>query len=104
MVSIRGVKVEYTIAFALGILFLGLGIYGVFYLFTVELPLGRFSEVPFASAAGIFLGLILIRQAYPIFFPLPKSSISQSKICSSCGALLDETAEVCEKCKRKIEE
>lgn len=102
--SVRGVKAEYIIVFALGIVFLALGIYGVFYLFTVELPSGHFSEIPFGAAAGIFLGLIMIRQTYPIFFPLPKSGASRSRICPFCGAIAAEDAEVCEKCKQKLED
>jgi ribosomal protein L40E len=101
--SVRGVKAEYIICFALGFLFLILGVYGMYYLLAVELPSGYFSKLPFAAIAAIILGALLIWQTYPIFFPLPKSSVSQSKVCSFCGALATEDAEVCEKCKRQLE-
>jgi hypothetical protein len=104
MVSVRGIKAEYIIVFTSGIVFLALGIYGVFYLFTVELPSGHYSELPFGAAVGIFLGLILIWQTYPIFFSLSKSKASGTIVCPYCGALTAEDAAVCEKCKRELDD
>jgi ribosomal protein L40E len=102
--SVRGVTAEYIIVFALGIIFFILGIYGVYYLLAVELPSGYFSKLPFAAIGAIILGLLMIRQTYPIFFPLPKSSAFHSKVCPSCGALVNEDTEVCEKCKRQLDD
>jgi hypothetical protein len=101
--SVRGIKAENIICFALGFLFLILGVYGMYYLLAVELPSGRFSRLPFAAIAAIILGALLIWRTYPIFFALPKSSVSQAKVCPFCGALVDEDAEVCEKCKRQLD-
>lgn len=102
--SVRGIKAENIICFALGIPFLILGVYGVYYLLAVELPSGHFSRLPFAAIAAIIMGAWLIWRTYPIFFALPKSSVSQSKVCPFCGALVAGDAEVCEKCKRKLED
>ena len=102
MVSVRGVKAEYISVFAVGVLFLVLGIYGMYYLVAVELPSGRFSQLPFAAVASVILGLIMIRQTYPIFIP-EKNRLAQSRVCPLCGALVDEVAEVCEKCKHQLD-
>jgi uncharacterized membrane protein len=101
--SVNSVKAEYIIVFALGIFFLACGVYGVFYLLTVELPSGQFSRVPFAAAAGFFLGTVMIWQTHKIFIPLSKVH-STTRVCPFCGALVEATAVPCEKCKRQLED
>jgi hypothetical protein len=86
----------------MGIIFLALGIYGAYFLFTVELPSGQISKLPFAVFGSTVFGVILIIKAYPIFIP-PKKNLAKV-VCPSCGALVDEDAEVCEKCKRPIDQ
>jgi ribosomal protein L40E len=62
---------------------------------TNTLPLGIFG-------CGLF-GLLMILKSYRIFVPLKKNSYAQAIFCPSCGALVAEDAEVCEKCKQKLE-
>jgi|AGTN01.1.fsa_nt_gi hypothetical protein len=102
MVSVRGIKAEFIGLFAIGILFMLLGIYGIYYLFAVEVPSGRFSSLPFAAVGCVILGLIAIRQTYPIFIP-ERNRLARSRVCPFCGALVDTDDEVCEKCGRPLE-
>jgi hypothetical protein len=41
----------------------------VSYLFTVELPSEHFSKLPFVAAGCLFLGLLIIKLTYKIFYP-----------------------------------
>jgi hypothetical protein len=100
--SVKGVKAEYIVVFALGIVFLGLGVYAMYHLITVELPSGRFTSLPFAAGGLIILGLLIIRQTYPIFYP-EKNRFAESRVCPFCGALVVDTADLCEKCGRQLE-
>lgn len=102
--SIRGIKAVYIIGFALGVLFLALGIYGLYYVITHDLPAGHYSRLPFGSAVGIGLGVIMMWKSYPIFIPLKETTAAQSKTCPFCGAMVEETADDCEKCKQHLEE
>jgi hypothetical protein len=72
--SIRDVKVVYIIGFALGVLFLALGIYGLYHIITVDLPAGHYSRLPFGSAVGIGLGILMMWKSYPIFIPLKETA------------------------------
>lgn len=101
--SIRGIKAEFIVIFALGVLFIALGIYGVYYLITVELPTGHYSRLPFAAIGSVLFGLIMMWKSYPIFIPLKETATAQSTACPFCGAIVDET-EICGKCKRPSEE
>jgi hypothetical protein len=102
--SIRGVKAEYTIAFSIGVLFLAIGVYAAYYFFTTVLPSGKISpSLPLAIVGCSLFGLLMILKSYSIFIPLKKDSQVQHIVCPSCGAMVDEDAEVCEKCKRPLE-
>jgi len=90
--------------FGIGSFILGLGVYGAYYLFAVELPSGVYTRLPFAVLGCFVLGLVLIAQSYPIFIPLKQQSHAEMVVCSHCGALVNKDSEVCEKCKQKIEE
>ncbi len=103
--SIRGVKAEYIIAFSIGVLCLAIGIYGAYYLFSVALPSGKMTNtLPLGIFGCSVFGVLMILKSYPIFVPLKKHSYAQAVVCPSCGALVAEDAEVCEKCKRKLED
>ncbi|MGE5554989.1 MAG: zinc ribbon domain-containing protein [Methanocella sp.] len=99
----RGFKVALAIMFVVGCLILCFAVYGAYYLFTVELPSGVYTRLPLAVIGGIFFGLLLIYQSYPIFIPLEQDSYTETVICSHCGALVEEDAEVCKKCNQKID-
>jgi hypothetical protein len=101
--TVNRVRAEVIIIFAVGILFLVLGVYGVYYLFTVELPSGHFSKLPFAAVGCLFFGLLIIKLTYKIFIPLKETKPVGSVVCPFCGALVEEDAEVCEKCKHQID-
>lgn len=102
--SLRGVKAQYVVMFGVGCFILGLGVYSAYHFFTVELPSGVYTRLPFAVFGCFLLGLILIAQSYPIFIPLKQHSHAETVVCSHCGALVNKAAEFCEKCKQKIEE
>jgi hypothetical protein len=85
----------------MGIVFLALGIYGAYILFSVELPSGHITKLPFAVFGSTVFGLLLIIKGYPIFIPLKKNIAKIT--CPTCGAMVDEDTEVCEKCKQSLE-
>ena len=101
--SLRSIKAGFVFAFVIGIVFLALGIYGAYYLFTVEVPSGNISKLPLAVVGCTLFGAIMIVKSYPVFIPLKKNSGMDQAICPSCGALVDENIEACEKCKRPLE-
>jgi ribosomal protein L40E len=102
--SIRAVKAEYIIAFAIGVLALVLSVYGAYYLFAIVLPSGKsVTSLPLAIVGGAVFGVIMILKSYSIFIPIKKDSTVKQIVCPSCGALVDEDAEVCGKCKLKLE-
>ena len=86
-ISIRSIKAEYIIMFALGIFFLALGIYGAYYLFAVELPSGHSTRLPFAVVGSILFGLFMMLRSYSIFMPLKKNSYARSGGLSSLRGL-----------------
>lgn len=101
--TISGVKAEYTIAFAIGVLALILSVYGAYYLFAIVLPSGKnITSLPLAIVGGAIFGVLMILKSYSIFIPIKKDSTVKQIVCLSCGALVDEDAEVCGKCGRKI--
>jgi ribosomal protein L40E len=102
--SLRSIKAGFIIAFVTGIIFLALGIYGAYFLFTVELPSGHISKLPLAVIGCTLFGAIMVVKSYPIFVPLKKNSDVMKIVCPSCGALVDEDTEVCEKCKRPLDQ
>jgi hypothetical protein len=101
--SLKSAKAGFIIVFVMGIVFLALGIYGAIFLFTVELPSGHISKLPLAVGGISVCGVLMMIKTYPIFIPIKKGSDMMKVVCPSCGALVDETEEVCEKCKRQLE-
>jgi predicted RNA-binding Zn-ribbon protein involved in translation (DUF1610 family) len=80
-----------------------LSVYGAYYLFAIVLPSGKnISSLPLAIVGGAVFGVIMILKSYSIFIPLKKDSTAKQIVCPSCGALVDEYAEVCGKCRRII--
>jgi hypothetical protein len=97
-VSVARFRVGFVITFVIAIIFVGLGVYSVYYFFTIE----NVRSTYFFGGLGIAaFGCLLIRATYPIFFPLKKGSTSVGS-CTYCGAILREDATVCEKCKQLI--
>jgi hypothetical protein len=102
--SLRSIKAGFIIVFAMGIVFLALGLYGAYFLFAVELPSGHISKLPLAVIGITVCGVLMIIKTYPIFIPLKKNSDIPKVVCSACGALVDGDTEVCEKCKRPLKD
>lgn len=101
--SLRSIKAGFVFTFVIGIVFLALGIYGAYFLFTVEVPSGNISKLPLAVVGCTLFGAIMIVKSYPVFIPLKKNIDMDQVICPSCGALVDGNIEVCGKCKRPLE-
>ncbi len=97
--SVARVKIEYYIGFAIGIFLVAANVYLIYYYFV----LGRYplSHAGLVGNIGlIFFGIIIMIRTYPIFIPLKKNSIFQSaKTCPHCGAIVEEDATICKKCK-----
>lgn len=102
--TVNRVKAEIIIVFFVGIFIMILGICWLHQVITVELPSGHFSKLPFAAVGSFIVGLIIVITSFPIFIPLKKNPFKRSVVCPFCGALVDEYAEVCEKCKQKLDE
>jgi hypothetical protein len=100
--TVNRVKAEYIIVFIVGILILALGISLLYRVVTEELPSGYVSELPYAAVGFTGLGLIIMIMSFPIFIPLKKNPFRRSVACPFCGALVEEDAEVCEKCKHQL--
>jgi hypothetical protein len=97
--SLARFRVEYVIGFIIAVLFVGLGVYSLFYFFTI---VPRHSYYLFGGLGCIAVGCGMIRITYPIFVPLKKGFASVGS-CPYCGAILKEEATVCEKCKLQID-
>jgi hypothetical protein len=82
-----------------GALFVGLGIY-VF----VCLPGKQSSPNLLVALGSIFLGLIFFGQAVQ-WIKLPKEIQQRTPdVCPQCGALIENDAAVCEKCRKQLTE
>lgn len=103
-VSVRSIRAGCMVLFCVGIILLCLGVYSVYHVLTVDLPSGYYSRLPFAAVGCIFFGLLVMFKTYPMFLPPKQKSSISSTVCSSCGAMIEEDAAFCSKCKRQIEE
>lgn len=110
--SLSRIRVGYAIGFAIGIFFIALGIYSLYYFLAVKQVMGN-STSPYGNygVAGlfcIFFGAIIARMLYPVFitfiFPIKKNDFNPARVCPFCGAIAEENATICEKCKQQIDE
>lgn len=101
--SVKSIRAVYMIIFAVGIIFVAIGSYGTYYLVTVDLATGYLTKSDLAAPAGIILGLGMIKFSYKIFIPLKENSFTKQVACPFCGAIVEEQATSCEKCKRQLE-
>ncbi len=102
-------RTGFVIGFAVGVVFVALGIYSIYYFLTVKQFMEHaagdiYGNYAVAGLILIFFGSILIRLFYPIFIPLKANRFASSvRTCPFCGAIAKEDAKVCEKCKRQLE-
>ena len=98
--SVTRLRVGIVISFIIAVLLVGLGVYSIYYFFTVA---HGHSNYLFGGLGITVFGCVLIRITYPIFVPL-KKGFASVRSCPHCGAILKEEATVCEKCKQQITE
>jgi len=91
----------------LGLFFVGLGIYFISYCFS------NYYNVPGSNSVdgggylifgpvGIVLGAGLLWYSLPVFIPIKQKPQPKVKTCPSCGAIVEENAAQCEKCKNQL--
>jgi hypothetical protein len=97
--TIRNVRTQHIIIFIVGILILALGA-SMLYQFITR---GLSFEYIIPAVGIAIIGLILMITSSPIFIPLKKKPSQQSVACPYCGALVEEDAEVCVKCKHQLQ-
>lgn len=97
--SVARFRVGAAITFVIAVIFVGLGVYSVYYFFTIK---NVRSTYLFGGLGIVAFGCVLIRAIYPIFVPLKKGVVSVGS-CPYCGAIIEEDAIICEKCKQQIE-
>jgi hypothetical protein len=87
---------------AVGIFFLGLGIYAL----SIEVSLGHLYSPRLLVAGGgsVFLGLIFLWQAVQWIRPLKVTPRNTFDVCPFCGAIVEKSAVFCAKCGRQLNE
>ena len=104
--SLRRLKAGYAIGVGIGILFLALGIYSIVYFLTVKQTMGHSTSIYgnyfVAGLACFFFAIAVLRVTVPAFIPLKKNYLFSTRTCPYCGAIIEEDALDCKKCKKKL--
>ena len=106
--SLARIRAGYVIGFAIGIFFIALGIYSIYYFIAVtqvmEHSNSLYGNYAFAGIFCIIFGSAIVKMSYSVvitfIFPVKKDPI----VCSFCGAIVGEDAAVCGKCKQRFDE
>ena len=107
--SIKATRIDYTIGFVLGVLGVLFGIFLIFLQFSTKGYVVDFSPSdPYSIFAGwaalgvvsLVAGTIAIYYTYSIFTPLEAHISTSTRVCSHCGALIEENSIICEKCRQ----
>ena len=100
-------KVEYAIGVGIGVLLVVLGISSIVYFFTVKQHIGHsaslYGNYFVAGLVCFFCAFVLLRLTIPAFIPLKKNNFASTRTCPYCGAILDDDATNCEKCKQQLD-
>jgi hypothetical protein len=110
-VSLGSTKTEFIIWFILGVLGVVLGV-GLILLqffntgyvidFSPPDPYGFFVGWAAMGFVALVVGAIAIFGTYKVFMPLKENISPTIQVCPHCGAIVDDEAVVCEKCKQQI--
>jgi Na+/proline symporter len=99
-------KAGYAIGVGIGILFVVLGISSVVYFFTVKQIMGHSTSIYgnyfVAGLVCFFFAIVVLRLTIPAFIPLKKNNLPTVRTCQYCGAIVDEDALSCKKCKQQL--
>ena len=109
--SIEAIRNDYLIGFILGVLGIAFGISLISYQFFNYGYLVNSSSDPYGIFAGwatlgvvsLAAGAIAVFYTYQIFIPLKNSTSTLARDCPNCGAIVNEDASVCEKCKQQLD-
>jgi hypothetical protein len=72
------------------------------YLYNV--PASRFSNVYFLGGVFcIFVGSMFLAKSIPAFIPIKQQTSFAMHCCQYCGAIVNEDAVVCKKCKQQLD-
>ena len=85
---------------AFGIFFLGLGIYAL----STFLGHRNSPQLLVAGAGGVYLGLLMLWKALEWARPIKASPQNLFDVCPFCGAIVEKSAILCEKCGRQLAE
>ena len=100
-------KAGYAIGVGIGVLFVALGICSMVYFFTVKNVMGHSTSIYgnyfFAGLVCFFFAIAVLRLTIPAFIPLKKNYLSSTRTCPYCGAIIDEDALSCKKCKQQLD-
>lgn len=105
--SLKRIKAGYAIGVGIGVLFVALGICSIVYFFTVKHIMGHSTSIYgnyfVAGLFCFFFAFVILRLTIPAFIPLKKNNFVTIRTCPYCGAIVDEDAVVCEKCKQQLD-
>lgn len=110
--SLEAIGTDYIIFFILGVLGVIFGISAIIYQFISYGYLIHSSSDPYEilgpwAAIGIVslgAGAMAVHYSYKIFIPLRNISASTlARDCPYCGAMLEENALICQKCKQQTD-
>ena len=100
-------KAGYAIGVGIGVLFVALGICSMVYFFTVKPVMGHSTSIYgnyfFAGLICFFFAFVVLRITIPAFIPLKKNYLPSTRTCPYCGAIIDEDALSCKKCKQQLD-
>ena len=100
-------KAGYAVGVGIGVLFVVLGTGSIVYFFTVKQIMGHSTSIYgnyfVAGLICFFFAFIVLRLTIPAFIPLKKNYLSSTRTCPYCGAIIDEAALSCNKCKHQLD-
>ncbi len=100
--SIARVKAEYYIIFVVGIFLVALGSYWAINA-VIEIIEGNQNTLILAALGAVILGFLMIRLTYQMFMPLKKNNYNVTRVCPSCGPIIETDSTICEKCKQQLD-
>jgi len=86
------------------IIFLGIASIVNYSIYFYNVPASRSSIVYLlGGVVCIFVGLIFLAKSIPAFIPIKQQTCVAMHCCPYCGAIVDEDAVVCKKCKQRLD-